>query len=276
MSTNSILHISWFFQITPSKHSYHFTAHVASAPPRYARLPSVGVGLAPTKQTLLPPQTQCYSTLCPQSSRSSCVIPVPRAPLTRQTRHRKSVSGTAWLVAVGTSGTRTHPVTSRLLLSNGRAVNTVYRGLAGRPAGSDYRPSGPPASRHAFHIVWQCHAILVRGKWNDTLSVPTRALVPIRVDTPRPPFPDRRGHSRTPTKHRIIRTTIRRPSRGETSPNSRLCRRVVERRRRVGGVSCSSDFFPRSMPEPLLLRVGQAPTSTVGRVAPCGRCSNTF
>ncbi len=153
-------------------------------------------------------------------------------------------SGTAWLVVVGTSGTETHPATSRPELSNGRAVKLVCRGLAGRPAGSEYRPSGPPASRHALtNIVWHAtlsHCAEIR---NDTPSVPTRALVDIRVDTPRPPFPDKRGQSRTPTKHRIIRTTIRRHSRDETSPNSRLCRRVVERRRRVGSVSYISDTF---------------------------------
>jgi len=125
--------------------------------------------------------------------------------------------GTAWLVAVGTSGTETHPATSRLELSNGRAVIIVCRGLAGRPAGSEYTPSGPPASQHALtNIVWHATLSHCAEKWNDTLSVPTRALVDIRVDTPRPPFPDKRGQSRTPTKHRIIRTTIRRHARDGT------------------------------------------------------------
>lgn len=93
MSKVSILHISWFFQIAPNKRSCHFTTHVASAPPRFARLPPVGVGLAPTKQTFLLPQTQWHPTFCPKNSRSPCGIPVPRAPLTRQNRHGNPLAG---------------------------------------------------------------------------------------------------------------------------------------------------------------------------------------
>lgn len=81
--------------------------------------------------------------------RVGSLYPVPLSP-------DRPTIGTAWLVAVGTSGTETHPATSRPEFSNGRAVIIVCRGLAGRPAGSEYRPSGPPASRHALtNIVWQ-------------------------------------------------------------------------------------------------------------------------
>lgn len=84
------------------------------------------------------------------------------------------------------------------------------------------------------------HSFSLRGKWNDTLFIPTRALVDIRVDTSRPSFPDKRGQSRTPTKHRIIRTTIRRHARGGTH---RLIADYADAWRRGGGGSVACHTF---------------------------------